>query len=123
MQCSLLSRRSLAADAESGFPGADLVFGDTAIVGPSSPSPQLWRNVENLFDEKRCMAVILSGEAASRSEAIAESKDPYQLGGCERAIGLKIEADISRIFGAPTRYMGPSAPRKVREANSPLRPG
>ncbi len=40
-------------------------------------------------EEEDGLVVILSGETASRSEAVAESKDPYELGGRERATGVR----------------------------------
>ena len=43
------------------------------------------------------MVVILSGETASRSEAVLQSKDPYELGGCRELLVLKIELN-SKIF-------------------------
>src|SRR5215470_15021058 len=47
VQCSFFSNRSLAAEAESGFPDADVSFCGTKVtVKPSSRSRGLWCNVE-----------------------------------------------------------------------------
>ena len=55
VQCSLFSRRSLTAEAESGFAGADVSFGDTETeMHSSSPTPHSECNVENRLLAKTC---------------------------------------------------------------------